>query len=58
MSSRPCTVSSRTWRFVPAPDAESETTPPGQLLTGDHNLVNVRVVLSYIVDVEAVLDFV
>jgi membrane protease subunit HflK len=44
--------------FVPTPDAESEATPPGQLLTGDHNLVNVRVVLNYIVDAEAVLDFV
>ena len=32
------------------PDAEEsdQTTPPGQLLTGDHNLVNVEVVLDYV----------
>lgn len=38
--------------------ATSETTPPGQILTGDQNLVNVRVVVSYSVDPDAVVDFV
>jgi modulator of FtsH protease HflK len=32
--------------------------PPGQLLTGDHNLVNVQVVLNYAVDPDAVIDYV
>jgi membrane protease subunit HflK len=32
------------------PDAEEgDVTPPGQLLTGDHNLVNLRAVLNYAV---------
>jgi membrane protease subunit HflK len=34
------------------------TTPPGQLLTGDHNLVNVQVVISYAVDDDQVVAFV
>lgn len=34
------------------------STPAGQLLTGDHNLVNVRVVLSYSVNPDQVEDFV
>src|SRR5262249_41668518 len=33
-------------------------TPPGQLLTGDHNLVNVRVVVNYTIDADRVEDFV
>jgi modulator of FtsH protease HflK len=33
-------------------------TPPGQLLTGDHNLVNVQVVLDYQVDPSEVEQFV
>jgi membrane protease subunit HflK len=32
------------------PDEDEAGTPPGQLLTGDHNLVNVRVVVHYTVD--------
>src|SRR5262249_38354696 len=31
---------------------------PGQLLTGDHNLVNVQVVVNYAVDPDAVVDYV
>jgi membrane protease subunit HflK len=33
-------------------DDDGRATPPGQLLTGDHNLVNVRVELEYHVDQE------
>jgi membrane protease subunit HflK len=42
------------------PDADEDvlTTPPGQLLTGDHNLVNVQVVLNYAVQADAVEDYV
>src|SRR5260370_21660614 len=44
------------------PDAEEneQTTPPGQLLTGDHNLVNVQVMLDYAVGpkAEQVVDYV
>ena len=32
--------------------------PPGQLLTGDHNLVNVRAVLYYKVRPDELADFV
>jgi membrane protease subunit HflK len=35
-----------------------EEAPPGQLLTGDHNLVNVQVVVNYAVDPDAVVDYV
>jgi membrane protease subunit HflK len=34
------------------------TTPPGQLLTGDHNLVNIQVMIDYAVDDTAVEQFV
>src|SRR5207253_4616583 len=33
-------------------------TPPGQLLTGDHNLVNVQIVIDYKVNQDDVVDFV
>jgi membrane protease subunit HflK len=33
--------------YQPETDESDQTTPPGQLLTGDHNLVNVQVVLDY-----------
>src|SRR4051794_7962647 len=33
--------------FDDALDAETRGTPPGQFLTGDQNLVNVRLVLDY-----------
>jgi membrane protease subunit HflK len=39
-------------------DEESGDTPAGQLLTGDHNLVNVQVVLYYKVRPDQVADFV
>src|SRR6202011_3066744 len=40
---------------------EEETdsgTPPGQLLPGDHNLVNVQVVIHYSVDDDTVVSFI
>src|SRR5262249_1783671 len=41
------------------PNAEDDqTTPAGQLLTGDHNLINIRVVVHYRVQPEQVEDFV
>jgi membrane protease subunit HflK len=43
--------------YQPDDDADT-TTPVGQMLTGDHNLVNVRVVLSYSVDDEQFVAFV
>src|SRR5947209_15475217 len=33
--------------YQPDADEDKLTTPPGQLPTGDHNLVNVQVVLNY-----------
>jgi modulator of FtsH protease HflK len=33
--------------FQPGTEDTGRETPPGQLLTGDHNLVNVRVVIAY-----------
>src|SRR5438874_2049650 len=33
-------------------DTADEDAPPGQLLTGDRNLINVRIVLNYAVDPE------
>ncbi len=44
--------------YRPEADTADEDTPPGQLQTGDHNLVNVRVVLNYAVDPDAVVDYV
>lgn len=44
--------------FRPQEGGGQEETPAGQLLTGDHNLVNVQVVLTYTVDPEAVVDYV
>jgi modulator of FtsH protease HflK len=44
------------------PDAEQDdlTTPPGQLLTGDHNLVNIQVMLDYAVGTgdDEIVDYV
>jgi modulator of FtsH protease HflK len=41
------------------PDEEDgPVSSPGQLLTGDHNLVNVRVAVQYSVDEQHVVDFV
>jgi membrane protease subunit HflK len=41
------------------PDADSDSsTPPGQLLTGDHNLVDIQVVLHYSILEDHVEDYV
>src|SRR5581483_2451453 len=50
-------------RSVPVgyrPDVENDaqSTPVGQLLTGDHNLVNVQVVVDYAVREDQVEDYV
>jgi membrane protease subunit HflK len=37
---------------------ESQSTPPGQMLTGDHNLVDVRIVVQYRVRADDIEDFV
>jgi membrane protease subunit HflK len=37
---------------------DGETTPPGQLVAGDHNLVNVRIIVNYRVRPEQVEDYV
>jgi membrane protease subunit HflK len=39
-------------------EGDGQTAPPGQLLTGDHNLVNVGVVIGYTVREDEVEDFV
>jgi membrane protease subunit HflK len=44
--------------YIPNPDEDAQTTTPGQLLTGDHNLVNVQVDLNYTVRHDAVADYV
>ena len=44
--------------FQPDADESDQTTPPGQLLTGDHNLVNVQVVLDYSVRDDQLEDYV
>jgi membrane protease subunit HflK len=44
--------------YRPDADEGSLTTPPGQLLTGDHNLVNLQIVLNYTVRHDAVEDYV
>lgn len=49
-------VRSVTIGYQPAADDEASITPIGQLLTGDHNLVNVQVIVDYTVreaDLEA-----
>lgn len=44
--------------YDPTQDDGSLATPPGQLLTGDHNLVNVQVVLNYAVRPGEVEDYI
>jgi membrane protease subunit HflK len=45
--------------FWPTDSEESGvTTPPGQLLTGDHNLVNLQVMIDYAVNEDELEDFV
>jgi membrane protease subunit HflK len=44
--------------YRPDADEDSLTTPPGQYLTGDHNLVNLQVVVNYAVRHDALADYV
>src|SRR5262249_17990619 len=44
--------------YRPGQDDDAQATPPGQLLTGDHNLVNVQVVIAYTVRESQVEDYV
>jgi membrane protease subunit HflK len=44
--------------YQPDEEENYQTTPAGQLLTGDHNLVNVQVVVHYSVDEARVVSFV
>lgn len=44
--------------YQPDADEADQTMPPGQLLTGDHNLVNVQVLLDYSVSDEQLEDYV
>jgi membrane protease subunit HflK len=44
--------------FDPNEDDFGQTTPPGQLLTGDHNLVNVQVVMQYSIADREVVAFI
>jgi membrane protease subunit HflK len=43
--------------YAPEEADDSLTTPAGQLLTGDHNLVNIQVVMHYAVEDDQVVDF-
>lgn len=40
------------------PELEEDGTPVGQLLTGDHNLVNIRVVIDYTVNEDKIVNYV
>ncbi len=44
--------------YNPTRDEDPQVTPPGQLLTGDHNLVNVQVVVGYTVREDEAADYV
>ena len=44
--------------YNPNQDEDPQVTPPGQLLTGDHNLVNVQVVVGYTVREDEAADYV
>jgi membrane protease subunit HflK len=44
--------------YRPDQDEDPQTTPPGRLLTGDHNLVNVQVVIGYTVREDEVEEYV
>src|SRR5437660_12774665 len=44
--------------FQPNSDEADQTTPAGQLLTGDQNLVNVQVVLDYAVDDDEIENYI
>lgn len=43
--------------YEPSEDEDGPPAPPGQFLTGDHNLVNVQVVVRYVVDDDAAVAF-
>jgi membrane protease subunit HflK len=43
--------------YQPDQDDGSQAAPPGQLITGDHNLVNIQVVVHYAVDENQVVSF-
>jgi membrane protease subunit HflK len=43
--------------YQPDVDDLSLATPPGQLLTGDHNLVNIQMVIHYTVNDDQVVEF-
>ena len=43
--------------YLPESEETGDAAPPGQLLTGDQNLVNVQVVIDYAVRADAVADF-
>jgi membrane protease subunit HflK len=43
--------------YRPDQDEDPQATPPGQLLTGDHNLVNVQVVVGYTVRENEVAEY-
>jgi membrane protease subunit HflK len=44
--------------FSPGSENDNGLMPPGQLVTGDHNLINVQLVLDYAVDAEEVEQYV
>src|SRR5262249_11868168 len=44
--------------FDPKEEEDGQSVPRGQLLTGDHNLVNVQVIIDYAVDEANLVDFV
>src|ERR1700682_3299804 len=44
--------------FRPGLEGEDQESPPGQLLTGDHNLVNVQVAVDFAVKEHLVADYV
>lgn len=44
--------------YQPDGEESGQTTPPGQLLTGDHNLVNAQVVLDYAVREDQIEDYI
>jgi membrane protease subunit HflK len=44
--------------YQPCEDESEENSPPGQLLTGDHNLVNAQVLVDYTIRPEEIEDYV
>ena len=54
----PAKLQSKAGQRRPTGDEVDETTPAGQLLTGDQNLVNVQVVLDYTVQDDEIEDYI